>query len=139
MPDAFRTGLYNFLGPEREFNNEEDLIDAIEEIDEFIFDRLVEELDIWDRMKVDKEFDELMKTCPFVNDDEAVKKEYFDDPVPVGSDEFEEQRTECIEQWLNEQGIFCGSLSIETFDKYRPRHFDQEKWNKKMKELNGVN
>ena len=137
MPDAFRTGLYNFLGPDN-VRNEEELIDAIEEIDEFIFDRLVEELDIWDRMKVDKEFNELMKTCPFLNDDEAVKKEYFDDPVPVDSDEFEEQRRECIEQWLNEDhGIFCGSLSIETFDKYRPRHLAQEKWNKLMEKLNG--
>ena len=138
MPDAYRTGLYNFLSFERIEGDDQRLIDALEEIDEFIFDTIVEGLNVYDRMKVDKEFNELMKTCPFLNDDEAVKKEYFDDPVPVDSDEFEEQRRECIEQWLNEDhGIFCGSLSIETFDKYRPRHFDQKKWNEKMKALNG--
>ena len=137
MPDAYRTGLYNFLSFERIEGDDQRLIDALEEIDEFIFDTIVEGLNVYDRMKVDKEFNELMKTCPFLNDDEAVKKEYFDDPVPVGSDEFEEQRTECIEQWVNDQGYLNGSLDIDVLKKYRPRHFNEEKWNEKMKALNG--
>lgn len=132
MPDSFTQGLYDFLNHDRAEFDQENLMNLIGEMDQHIIETLAEGLDDDDRRLVDGKFNQAMSDCPYVDNDDAIKKEYFDDQVDVESDRFQEQREECIAEWLNQKGLYWNRnspyISLKTFLTFRPRHISESDW-----------
>ena len=114
-PDS---GYFDF----EDVQTEDDIIDEVKAIDDFVNDQLLMYLDDDDRAKIDPDFKKAYDACPYY-DEQAVKNDFFKEEEPHESRLFEKQIEE-IQKYYAEKEIdwnefMKNRLSVDMYKKLK--------------------